>query len=163
MNKAGHSKDCDLQAAAKNITNKPYITSSAQQPGWNQFASSVSENQLKNVAIGVVLKMPDVIHMGRERNFTNWATQCNQQVPEDPVLLDLLRSHDTELVCETLCKFVLETCNSSGQYYPPTTIRALLSEINQIFRENKAPFSSQFHNLQHTMDLVCSELHKKEI
>jgi len=95
--------------------------------------------------------------------------QRNQQVPKDLVPLDLLRSHDADLVCKTLCKFILETHNSSGQHYPPATIRALLSAINHIFRENKAPFSifnkndSQFHDLQCTMDSVTSELHRKGI
>ena len=104
-----------------------------------------------------------------ERNFTSWAIQRNQQVLEDPVPLDLLGSYDAELVCKTLCTFVIETCNSSGQYYPPATTRALLSVINQIFRENKALFSilnkgdPQFHDLQRTMDLVSSELHRKGI
>ena len=99
----------------------------------------------------------------------NWAMQRNWLVPEDPVPLDLLKSHDAELVCKSLCKFVLETRNSSGQHYPPATIRALLSAINRIFRENKAPFSlfnkddPQFTNLQRTMDSVSSELHRKGI
>ena len=69
MNKAGHSKDCDLQAAAKNITNKPYITSSVQQPGWNRFASPVSENQLKKVANGVVSQNARCNTHGQRKKF----------------------------------------------------------------------------------------------
>ena len=130
LNKAGHSEGRNLRLARKNITNKPHITAGAQQPERNQFASPVTENQLKKAADGVV---PENIRRNTQwakRNFTSWAIQCNQQVPEDPVPLDLLRSHDAELVCKSLCKFVLETRNSSGQHYPPATIRALLSGIN---------------------------------
>ena len=81
----------------------------------------------------------------------------------------MLQSRDAKLVCKTLCKFVLETRNSSGQHYPPATIRCLLSGLNRILKENKAPFSilgkddPQFHDLHCTMDSVSSELHKKGI
>ena len=44
--------------------------------------------------------------------------QHNQQVSEDPVALDLLKSHDAELVYKTLCKLFLKTHNNSGQHYP---------------------------------------------
>ena len=169
LNKAGHSEDRDLRAAGKNITNKSHITAGAQQPERNRFASPVTENQLKKAADGVVPENTRCNTQWAERNFTSWEIQRNQQVPEDPVPLDLLRSHDAELVCKPLCKYVLETRNSSGHHYPPATIRALLSVINQIFRENKAVFSifnkddPQFHDLQCTMDLVSSELQRKGI
>ena len=81
----------------------------------------------------------------------------------------MLQSHDAKLVCKTLCKFVLKTQNSSRQHYPPATIRCLLSGLNHILKENKAPFSildkddPQFRDLHRTMDSVSSELHKKGI
>ena len=169
LNKAGHSEDRDLRAAGKNITNKSHIIAGAQQPEQNQFASPVNENQLKKAADDVVPENTSCNTQWAERDFTSWAIQRNQQVPEDPVPLDLLGSLDAELVCKPLCKFVLKTRNSSGQHYPPATMRALLSAINRIFTENKALFSifnkddPQFHDLQCTMDLVSSELHRKGI
>ena len=81
----------------------------------------------------------------------------------------MLQSHDAKLVCKTLCKFVLEIRNSSGQHYPPATIRSLLNGLNRILKENKTPFSildnddPLFRYLHHTMDSVSSELHKKGI
>jgi len=89
--------------------------------------------------------------------------QRNQQVPEDPVPLNLVKSQDAELACKTLCKFVLETRNGSGQPYPPSIIRSLLSGLNCSFKENKAPFSvmskedRQFCDLHLTLDTVTSE------
>jgi len=137
VNKASHSEDRDLRAA-KNITNtKPHITIGTLQ---NRFALPVSENQLKKATNGVVPENTRCNIQCAERNFINWEMQCNQQVPEDPVLLDLLRSHDADLVRKTLCKFVLETHNSSGQHYPPATLRVLLSAINCIFREQSSIF-----------------------
>ena len=165
-NKASHSEDRDVRGAAKNITNiKPHNSAGMQ----NRFASPVSDNQLKKAASGVVPENTRCNTNWAERNFINWAKQRNQQVLKEPIPLDLLLSHDAELVCKTLCKFILETHNSSGQPYPPASIRALLSAINRIFRENKAPFSifnkddAQFHDLHCTMDSVSSELHRKGI
>jgi len=95
--------------------------------------------------------------------------QRNQQVPENPVPLNLVKSQDAELVCKTLCKFVLETCNSNGQPYPPSTLRSLLSGLNHSFKENKTPFSvtskedRQFPDLHLTLDTVTSELHRNGI
>ena len=122
-----------------NTTNtKPHITSNALQ---NRFASPVSENQFKKADIGVVPANTRSNLQMAERNFIEWEKQHDQQEPEDPKPLDLLQSHIAELACKTLCKFVLETRNSSGQHYPPATIRSLLSGINRILKENKAPFS----------------------
>lgn len=115
----------------------PHTTAGAQQ---NQFASPVSKSQLKKAAEGVVPENTKCNTHWAERNFMNWAMQRNQQVPEDPVPLDLFRSHDAELVCKNLWKFVLETHNNNGQHYPPATIRCLLNAINRIFKENKHHF-----------------------
>ena len=122
-----------------NITNtKPHITSNALQ---NRFASLVSENHLKKADTGVVPANTRSNLQQAERNFIEWEKQHNQQELEDPEPLDLLQSHDAELVYKTICKFVVETRNSSGQHYPPATIRSLLSGINHTMKENKASFS----------------------
>ena len=129
----------------------------------------ISGNQLKKAATGVVPTNTRCNSQWAERNFIEWAKQRNLQKLEDPVPSDRLQSNDTELVCKTLCKFVLKTRNSSGQQYPPATIRSLLSWLNHIFKEKKAPFSildkddPQFHDLHWTMDSVSSKLHKKGI
>ena len=85
--------------------------------------------------------------------------------PEDPVPLDLLRSHDAKLVCKNLCRFMMETRREDGKPYPPTSLRCLLSALNRILQDNKAPFSvfdkkdPQFRDLMRTLDSVSSELH----
>ena len=104
-----------------------------------------------------------------ERNFTAWAMQQNMIVPDDPVPLDLLNSHDPVLVSKHLQHFVMETRNTNGESYTPATLRSLLSGINRILKANKAPFSifnkedPAFRNLMLTMDSLSSDLHSKGI
>jgi len=53
--------------------------------------------------------------------------------------------------------------------YPPTSLRCLLSALNRILQDNKAPFSvfdkkdPQFRDLMRTLDSVSSELHREGI
>ena len=90
-------------------------------------------------------------------------------VPDDPVPLDLLNSHDPVLVSKHLQRFVMETRNTNGESYTPATLRSLLSGINRILKANKAPFSifnkedPAFRNLMLTMDSLSSDLHSKGI
>ena len=78
------------------------------------------------------------------------------------------------VMMQTLCaklfaKFILETRNSNGEQYPPSTIHSLLRGLNHCFKENKAPFSvmskedPQFQDLSLTLDTVTSELHRRGI
>ena len=104
-----------------------------------------------------------------ERNFTAWAIQQNAKASDNLVPLDLLSSHDPVLVSKHLQRFVMETCSTNGEPYPPATLRSLLSGINRILKANKAPFSifnkedPVFHNLMLTMDSLSSDLHSKGI
>ena len=106
-----------------------------------------------------------------ENNFLAWATERNKhaRVLDDEVPLDLLESHDADLVNKHLCRFVLETRREDGNRYPPGTLRSLVSALNRIMQANKAPFSVfnkkdvRFYDLMLTMDLVSSELHKQGI
>ena len=90
-------------------------------------------------------------------------------VPDDPVPLDLLSSHDPVLVSKHLQRFVMETRNTNGESYTPATLRSLLSGINRILKANKAPFSifnkedPAFRNLMLTMDSLSSDLLSKGI
>ena len=90
-------------------------------------------------------------------------------VPGDPVPADLMQSHDPELVCKWLCRFVMETRKTDGSRYPPSTLRSLISGLNQVLQSNQAPFSVldkgdyRFRNLLKTRDSLSSELHSAGI
>ena len=59
----------------------------------------------------------------------------------------------------------METQREDGKPYPPASLRCLLSALNRILQDNKAPFSvfdkkdPQFRDLMRTLDTVSSELH----
>ena len=63
------------------------------------------------------------------KNFDCWVHSWSSSSFE-VVLLDLLRSHDAELVCKWLCYFVLEMRKTDGSRYPPATVRSLVSGLN---------------------------------
>ena len=70
-------------------------------------------------------------------------------MPFDPVPDGLLACHDTSNVSKYLRYFVLETRAADRRSkYPPTTIRSILSALNRIYKESKAPFSSWIEQIQ---------------
>ena len=60
-------------------------------------------------------------------------------MPLDPVPTDLLQCHDASVVNKYLRYFVLEARTQDGKKYPPMTVRSLLSGLNRIPKESKAP------------------------
>ena len=90
-------------------------------------------------------------------------------MPLDPVPTDLLQCHDASIVSKYLRYFVLEARTQDGKKYPPTTTRSLLSGLNRILKELKAPFSildksnPAFHKLLLTFNIVASDLHREEV
>ena len=103
------------------------------------------------------------------RNFNDWASNRSAMTPDDPVPANLLKSQDTVLLCKWLCRYVMETRRTDGSQYPPATLRSLLSGVNRVLQENKAPFSIldnddyRFKDLLKTMDTLCSDLHSQGI
>ena len=61
--------------------------------------------------------------------------------PMIPVPKDLLASHDAELVCKWLSRFLMETRKTDGSLYPPSSLRSLICGVNRILQSNQAPFS----------------------
>ena len=63
----------------------------------------------------------------------------------------------------------METWRIDRSQYPPSTLRSLLSGVNRLLQENKAPFSildkgdHRFKDLLHTLDTMCSNLHRQGI
>ena len=103
------------------------------------------------------------------KTFTAWREERNKQVSDDPVPDDLLSCHDPSIVSKYMRCFVLEARNQTGEKYPPSTIRSILSGLNRVLKEAKAPFSildksdHRFHELLLTLDTVTSDLHHEGI
>ena len=63
----------------------------------------------------------------------------------------------------------METRREDGQPYPPSMIYNIVSGLNCILQENKAPFSVldrndyRFRELSNTLDMVSSSLHHEGI
>ena len=135
----------------------------------SRFSSLTSEEQLGDAAKGVI------------PNNTLCITQAGQRITSKPGLLNvtdcvlktpshwIYSSHDAKLVCKNLCWFVMETQREDGKSYPLASLRCLLSALNRILQDNRAPFSvfdkkdPHFRDLMHTLDSVSSELHRKGI
>ncbi len=79
--------------------------------------------------------------------------------------LDLLFCTDAS----RLCCYVQETKKETGELYPATTVRSLLSGIQHTLQANKVPFNlfdkfdHRFRDLHKTLDSVCVSLRKKGI
>ena len=133
----------------------------------SQFGSPSSEQELDTAAKGVILSNTLCNTCWTENTFRTWAVERNKLCPEDPIPLDVLKSHDAKLVYKSLCRFVMETRREDGKPYPPAS--CLLSALNRILQDNKAPFSvfdkkdPQFRDLMRTLDTVSSELHREGI
>ena len=142
---------------------------SASESASNRFSFVASDEMIKKATNGVVPVNTEYSTHWAEKNFLFWAENRNKKTPNDPVPMDLLHSHDPELVCKHLCCFVMETRKENGELYPFATVRSLLCGLNRILKANNAPFSifdkadSRFHDLLNTIDSVSSELHKKGV
>ena len=75
------------------------------------------------------------------RNFNAWSVERSKLSDAQAVPPDILKSHDAELVCLWMCRFVMETRKTDGSRYPPASIRSMVSGLNRVLKENKAPFS----------------------
>ena len=103
------------------------------------------------------------------RNFQQWREYRNQRSPEDPVPEDLFRAADMDVLCKWLCCFVQETRKETGENYPATTLRQMLSAFQRVLRGNKVPFNIfdktnlRFIELRNTLDTVCVGLKKQGV
>ena len=99
-------------------------------------------------------------------NFESWRSSLsNEKFPEDILFTD-----DKKLLCDCLCRFVLETRKASGEEYPPKTIFNILSGLLRHLRENKNDAVnfldqsiSKFIPLHNVMDSYFRQLHSKGI
>ena len=121
--------------------------------------------ELQDAAKGVIPAKTEACTQWAVKNFESWV--CNRSSSSsEAVPSDLLRSHDAQLVCKWLCCFVLETRKTDGSFYPPATLRSLVSGLNRELQRNQAPFSvldksdSRFRDLLRTLDSLTCKLHK---
>ena len=83
-------------------------------------------------------------------------------------LSKLLACHDASTVSKDLRYFVLEMRAADESKYPPM-FRSILSALNRIYKDSKAPFSivdkanPAFRELHLTLDKVTSDLHREGI
>lgn len=137
-------------------------------PPASRFTVPVSNEQFTEAAKGVVPTNTKKNNAWAERTFNAWVEHQNEVMP-DSVLTDLLTCHDPKIVCKYMRYFVLEARTQDGKKYPPGTIRSILSGLNRILKDSKAPFSildkasPSFRNLQLTLDTVTSNLHSEGV
>ena len=135
----------------------------------SRFAGPTSSPERMKAARGVIPKNTKASTDWALRNFNSWAKNRKSIDPAQAVPPDLLSSDDPSLVCKWLCLYMMETRREDGQPYPPSTIRNLVSGLNRILQENKAPFSVldrndyRFRELSNTLDMVSSSLHREGI
>ena len=136
---------------------------------YGRYASPCTEEQMMEAARGVVPGNTESSTKWALKNFMEWAENRRLLVPGDVVPENLLECHDAAIVSKYLRMFVLETRKADGTKYTPGSIRSLLSGLNRILKENKAPFSilddqhPEFRELCKTLDVVSSSLHKEGI
>ena len=143
---------------------KPASASELPAPKASRFAAPVFEEEVEEARKGVVPSNTKKNKAWAERTFDAWVEERNKLMPGDPVPTDLLQCHDTSIVSKYLKYFVFEARTQDGKKYHPSTLRSLLSGLNRILKESKAPFSildngnPAFRELLLTLDTVTSDL-----
>ena len=159
------SRQTSSNAPLKDSTN----SSTPLQPRIQRFSKPVSLPEREKVGKGVVPENTDASTQWALRNFNEWAANRCSVVPNDPVPKDLLASHNADLVCKWLCRFLIETRKTDGSVYPPSSLRSLICGVNRILQNNQAPFSvvdkgdPRFRPLLKTLDSLSSELHRSGV
>ena len=149
------------------LANEPCVSVNRSSP--SRFAPPTRSPERVSAARGVVPQNTQASTAWALKNFNAWAKNRaaidSGQAPPP----DLLASHDADVVCRWLCRYVMETRREDGKVYPPATIRNLVSGLNRILQENKAPFSVldrhdlRFRKLHNTLDTVSSNLHREGV
>ena len=105
-----------------------------------RFAAPVSPASLEKAAKGVVPTNTEASTAWARNNF-NACTKNRPCFGDERIPAGLLQSHDSNLVCTWLCRFVTETRKTDGSVYPPATLRSLLSGLKRILLGTTTPFS----------------------
>ena len=73
--------------------------------------------------------------------FCAGVEERNKAIPSDPVPDGLVACHDASTVSKYLCYFVQEIRAANKSKYSLTMIQSILSALNRIYKESKAPFT----------------------
>ena len=139
------------------------------KPGGSRLAKPISSPEREKAAGGVVPGNTEANTQWAVRNFNAWALNRSFVNPSEAVPTDLLHSHNPQLVCKWLCRFLMETRKSDGSLYPPASLRSLVCGLNRVLQKNKAPFSvvdksdHRFQDLLKTLDSLSSKLHRQGV
>ena len=71
------------------------------------------------------------------KNIEDWAANHNKCHPDDLCPHGVLLSDNAEEVSLWLQRYILGTCKTNGDKYPPRTLHLLLSGLQPYMRENK--------------------------
>lgn len=135
----------------------------------SRFAKPVTSPERKKAAQGVIPSNTEANTQWAVRTFNSWAINRSFLNASEAVPDDLLASHDPQLVCKWLCRFVMEIRKSDGSSYPPSSLRSLVCGLNRVLQNNKAPFSvvdkndHRFRDLLKTLDSLSSDLHRQGV
>ena len=135
----------------------------------DHFRKPVTAKEHAKSAKGVVPTNTKCATVWALRNFQHWRENRNKIVPDDPVPMNLFENNDAEVLCKWLCCFVQETRKESGENYPGSTLRQMLSAFQRVLRTNQIPFNIfdqnnlRFNELRNTLDSVCVGLRKQGI
>ncbi len=151
---------------------KPRLSLSLKKkhaPKSARFAQPTAVGDLENAMKGVQPQNTSKNNEWALKNFTQWSTSRSIKVPDNPVPEDILTTHDADLLCDWLSRYVLETRQSSGEPYPPKSIYSLLCGLLRVARERGSVLNFldktdvRFRKLHLTMDSVCSKLHSESL
>ena len=137
-------------------------------PSTSQFTDIVSNEQFAEAAKGVALANTKKNNAWVERTF-NASVEHRNKVKPDSVPTDLLTCHDPNIICKYMRYFVLKARIQDGNKYPPGRIRSILSGLNRILKDSKAPFSildkanPSFRESLLTLDTIASDLHREGV
>ena len=94
-----------------------------------QFAQFVSEEELAELSKGYTPKSTEGNTKWALNNFFEWMKARNRCLSSESVPCDILSSCDSAIFSEWLSRFAIETRNSKGKLYPPSTIYQLLTAL----------------------------------
>ena len=120
-----------------------------------RFGNFVTDEELAELSKGFVLKNTSNSTTCALRNFKAWekARKCRslgERVPPN-----LLQTSDKAILDRWLSRYVVETRNKNGAYYPPATLYQLLIGILRYMRME----NSSCPNFLDKRDLAFKQLH----
>ena len=133
------------------------------KPEGSCFAKPISSPEREKAAGGVVPGNTEANTLWAVRNYNAWVLNRSFVNPSKAVPTDILHSHNPQLVCKWLCRFLMETRKNDGSPYPPASLRSLVCGV---LHKNKAPSSvidKSDHRFLKTLDSLSNKLHRQGV